>query len=274
MSERAEADYAIIIPARFASVRFPGKPLVVLRGADGAKTLVQRSWEAACSLGAPSGVWVATDDGRIADEVAAFGGKVLMTSADCRNGTERCAEAAAQLDVEFVVNLQGDAPLTPVAIVEPLIALLASEPACVMATPGVRCLPSTYAHLLEDERMGRVGGTSVVFDQRHHALYFSKRLLPYLPLDHDSRQHSAYLHLGLYVYRRKALTLYAESPPGKLEMLEGLEQLRFLETGHKVAILPVEPFGWDPIELNNPSDVPIIEKILTDRGLVRSDPSR
>ncbi|GAA4005813.1 manno-octulosonate cytidylyltransferase [Sphingomonas humi] len=259
----------MIIPARYASSRFPGKPLFPLRGADGvAKSLVQRSWEAASAIGVPASVWVATDDQRIADEVAKFGGKVVMTSPDCRNGTERCAEAADKLgDVDIVVNLQGDAPLTPVDAIAPLIDLLEQKPGCAMATPAVRCSPSTYRHLVEDQRNGRVGGTTVVFDEDQRALYFSKRVIPHLPADHDLAELPVFLHLGLYAYRTGALRDYAARPPGTLELLEGLEQLRFLETGQDIAVHPLPPLGWDPIELNNPTDVAAVEAALAERGM-------
>ena len=262
--------FAVIIPARYASSRYPGKPLVPLKGADGmAKSLIQRSWEAAATIDGAAGVWVATDDGRIADAVSAFGGKVLMTSPDCRNGTERCAEAAAQLsDIDVVVNLQGDAPLTPAEAVVPLVALLERKPDCAMATPAVRCSPSTYRHLVEDQRNGRVGGTTVVFDERDVALYFSKRVIPHLPADHDLAEVPVFLHLGLYAYRTSSLQEYMRRSPGKLELLEGLEQLRFLESGQDIAVLPMPPLGWDAIELNNPSDVEAVEAALRQRGMV------
>lgn len=263
-------DFAVIIPARYASSRYPGKPLVPLKGADGAaKSLIRRSWEAAARIEGAAGVWVATDDQRIAEAVTEFGGEVLLTSPDCRNGTERCAEAAAHLGgIDLVVNLQGDAPLTPIEAILPLIALLERKPDCAMATPAVRCRPSTYRHLVEDQLNGRVGGTTVVCDEEERALYFSKRVIPHLPADHDLEELPVFLHLGLYAYRTSALQDYARRPPGKLEQLEGLEQLRFLEAGQDVAVLPMAPLDWDPIELNNPSDVEAVEAALRQRGMV------
>ena len=263
------ANIAVIIPARYASSRFPGKPLFPLRGADGvAKSLIRRSWEAASGVPGVVGTWVATDDRRIADEVTDFGGKVVMTSPDCRNGTERCAEALDQLgNVDIVVNLQGDAPLTPVDAVVPLIDLLERRPDAAMATPAVRCRASTYEHLVEDQRHGRVGGTTVVFDDAGRALYFSKRVIPHLPPDHEAPELPVFLHLGLYAYRAAALRDYRSRPPSRLEDLEGLEQLRFLESGQDIAVLPLPPLAWDPIELNNPSDVQAVEAALARRGL-------
>lgn len=262
--------YAIIIPARYESTRFPGKPLAGLRGATGAaKPLVQRSWEAAVAACGSDQVWVATDDRRVADAVSEFGGQIAITSSRCRNGTERCAEAIAQIPdcPEIIVNLQGDAPLTPPALVAQLVEVLRGNPSAAMATPALRCSPSTYAHLLADSQEGRVGGTTVVFNRSNRALYFSKRILPYVPQDAATPSSHVHLHLGLYAYRSADLLEYAAAPPSELELVEGLEQLRFLDQGKKVQILPVEPIGWDCIELNNPSDIPAIEAVLRDRGI-------
>lgn len=262
--------FAVIIPARYSSSRYPGKPLAQLRGASGeAKSLVARSWEAAVAAVGRDSVWVATDDMRIADAVNRFGGQVAMTSSDCRNGTERCAEAIQQLPdgLEFIVNLQGDAPLTPFAILEPLVRCLGDDASAAMATPALRCSPSTYQHLEADALAGRVGGTTVVFDHDHRALYFSKRILPYHPPATAPADANVHLHLGIYAYRRQALLDYAAGDPSELELLEGLEQLRFLAQGKEVRILPLEPLEWDCIELNNPSDAPAIEAVLRQRGI-------
>jgi 3-deoxy-manno-octulosonate cytidylyltransferase (CMP-KDO synthetase) len=264
--------FAIIIPARYASSRFPAKPLAPLRGATGvAKSLIRRSWECASRIAGSTGAWVATDDNRIADEVASFGGQVVMTSADCRNGTERCADAVDQLGnaAEIIVNLQGDAPLTPDFVVTGLVEGLAADPKAIMATAAVRCSPTVYDHLIADQAQGRVGGTTVVFNRHGHALYFSKRVLPHIPPAAGSDAHaSVHLHLGVYAYRREALATYVAMPPSPLEELEGLEQLRFLDGGRPVRIVPFEPIGWDCIELNNPGDTAAIELVLKTRGIV------
>ncbi|MBE0553043.1 MAG: NTP transferase domain-containing protein, partial [Rhodobacteraceae bacterium] len=130
----------VAIPARYASTRYPGKPLVSLKGPDGEKTLIRRSWEAAVAVRGVDRVVVATDDARIADHAAGFGAEVVMTSSACQNGTERCAEVAAALPgYEVVVNLQGDAPLTPAWFVEELVAGLRADPGADIATPVLRC---------------------------------------------------------------------------------------------------------------------------------------
>uniref|UniRef100_UPI0025EE05FE cytidylyltransferase domain-containing protein n=1 Tax=uncultured Paracoccus sp. TaxID=189685 RepID=UPI0025EE05FE len=131
----------VVIPARHASTRYPGKPLVDLRGASGqARSLIRRSWDAAMAVSGVDRVVVATDDDRIRDHAAGFGADVVMTSTACRNGTERCAEAVANLGLrpEIVVNLQGDAPLTPAWFVEDLVANLRADPQSDVATPVLR----------------------------------------------------------------------------------------------------------------------------------------
>lgn len=261
----------IIIPARFASSRYPGKPLVPLNGAWGtAKPLIQRSWECARAIPGIRAVYVATDDARIADAVRGFGGKVVMTAPGCRNGTERCAEAAAALGLteDIVVNLQGDAPLTPDFVVAPLISALVADPGTAMTTPALRTSAETYAHLTGDAAMGRVGGTTVVTTGNGRALYFSKRILPFVPAALVARAHEmVLLHLGVYAYRCDALARYAGRPQSALEALEGLEQLRFLEDDSPVRVVSFDPVGWDCVELNNPEDVPVIEAVLKIRQI-------
>ena len=254
----------IAIPARYASTRYPGKPLVTLRGPDGEKTLIRRSWEAAMAVQGIDRVVVATDDSRIADHASAFGAEVVMTSSDARNGTERCAEVATKLPgYDVVVNLQGDAPLTPAWFVEHLVAGLAQDPQADIATPVLRCDGRAVAGFLNDRRNGRVGGTTAVFGTQGRALYFSKEVIPftgrsYAPDDPTPVFH----HVGVYAYRPAALAQYPGWPIGPLETLEGLEQLRFLEQGRPVLCVQVESRGRQFLELNNPSDVPIIESML------------
>lgn len=267
----AGGSLAVIIPARFQSTRYPAKPLALLRGATGlAKPLIQRSWECALQAASPENVWIATDDERIATAVRDFGGQVVMTSADCANGTERCADAIARLGIspDIVVNLQGDAPLTPAYVVTALIEALSTEPDVMMMTPAIRCSNSVYRHLVEDQAQGRVGGTTVVFGRDNRALYFSKRVIPHLPPAAIEKAFPpVHLHLGVYAYRPSALARYLELGQSEIENLEGLEQLRFLDAGIPVGVVPFDPIGWDAIELNNPSDVAPIEATLAARGM-------
>lgn len=258
----------IAIPARYASTRYPGKPLVVLKGPDGDKTLIRRSWEAAVAVKGVDRVVVATDDDRIADHAAGFGAEVVMTSAACQNGTERCAEVAAALPGhDIVVNLQGDAPLTPAWFVEDLVAGLQADPEADIATPVLRCDGRALNGFLADRRAGRVGGTTAVFGAGGRALYFSKEVIPYTGKTWaDEDPTPVFHHVGVYAYRPAALAAYPSWPVGPLETLEGLEQLRFLENHRKVLCVQVQARGRQFWELNNPSDVPVIEAMMAAMG--------
>lgn len=271
MAEPTSPSVGIIIPARFGSIRFPGKPLELLRGADGiGRPLIEHSWRAASAVSDIHSVWIATDDQRVAEAAGRFGAEVVMTPAECTNGTERCAAAVrARGDApDIIVNLQGDAPLTPEAIIGSLISRLRSEEALAVATPAIRCSVDTYRHLVDDQRAGRVGGTTVVFDGAGDALYFSKRIIPYVDDRAAPSTVPVFLHLGVYAYRRDALLTYADTPCSELEQLEGLEQLRFLHAGTRVRVVVCDLPGWDVIEVNNPSDVPIVEAMLQRRGAI------
>jgi len=260
----------IVIPARYASTRYPGKPLVALRGASGeTRSLIQRSWEAAMAVTGVELVVVATDDSRIAEAAQGFGAEVVMTSPDCANGTERCAEAYRNLtaDHDIVVNLQGDAPLTPAWFVEDLVQGLCDNPAAQVATPVLRADGATLRSFLDDRNAGRVGGTTAVFGADNTALYFSKEVIPYTAETYaDAAATPVFHHVGVYAYRPAALAAYAGWPSGPLEQLEGLEQLRFLERGVPVLCVEVSAKGRQFWELNNPEDVPRIEAMLAEMG--------
>jgi 3-deoxy-manno-octulosonate cytidylyltransferase (CMP-KDO synthetase) len=259
----------ILIPARYASTRYPGKPLVGLKGASGiSKPLIHRSVEAARRVSGVSGVYVVTDDERIAESCREAQVGVLMTSPECRNGTERCAEALTQLhDPDLVINFQGDALLTPSYFVEALVDRMKRGDADV-ATPAMRLKSSEVRILQAEEAAGRVGGTTVVTDNAGRALYFSKRLIPHLPERALSGDMSPVrLHVGVYAYRPAALKAYVETAPAELEQLEGLEQLRFLVAGIPVAVVDVGPPEFALRELNNPEDVAPIEQALVEAGL-------
>lgn len=258
----------VAIPARYASARYPGKPLVTLRGPDGEKTLIRRSWEAATAVRGVDRVVVATDDDRIAAHAKSFGAEVMMTSSDAQNGTERCAEVAAALPGhEMIVNLQGDAPLTPPHFVEDLIIALRAAPEADLATPVLRCDGRGLNGFLADRRAGRVGGTTAVFGAGGRGLYFSKEVIPFTSRPYAEHEATpVFHHVGVYAYRPAALQAYRQWPVGPLEVLEGLEQLRFLEQGRPVLCLEVQARGCQFWELNNPSDVPVIERILAEMG--------
>ena len=254
----------LVIPARYASQRYPGKPLVSLKGPDGEKTLIMRSWQAAMSVRGIDRVVVATDDMRIRDHAQGFGAEVVMTSTAAQNGTERCAEVAEALPgFDVVVNLQGDAPLTPAWFVEDLVAGLRAAPDADIATPVLRCDGRALNGFLADRRAGRVGGTTAVFGAGMRGLYFSKEVIPFTGKTYaDNQPTPVFHHVGVYAYRPAALRAYPGWPVGPLEALEGLEQLRFLENGRQVLCVEVDGKGRVFWELNNPSDVPVIEAAL------------
>ena len=260
----------ILIPARYASTRYPGKPLVELKGVGGtAKPLILRSVEAARRVRGVAGVFVVTDDDRIADSCTAYGVGVIMTSPECRNGTERCAQALSSLhDPDLVINFQGDALLTPPGFVEALIERMQTDSDALVATPAMRLRSEEVRALQAEEAAGRVGGTSVVTDEQGRALYFSKRLIPHLPKGTlDAEMSPVRLHVGVYAYRPQALDRYVATPVSELETLEGLEQLRFLVAGMPVAVVDVQTPSFTLRELNNPEDVTPIEQALAEAGL-------
>ena len=253
----------ILIPARYASTRYPGKPLARLRQRDGTtKSLIQMTWEAAQAVAGVDEIHVATDDDRIRAACEGFGASVLMTSPDAVNGTERCADALGGVAADLVVNLQGDAPLTPPWFVEALIERMRTDREAAVATPVLRCDRRTYEMFVEDRRAGRVGGTTAVFDRAGHGLYFSKEVIPWIAPGKVPDPVPVFHHVGVYAYRPDALRAYVGWPEGALEAREGLEQLRFLENGATVACVEVEARGRVFWELNNPEDIPRIEAVL------------
>jgi 3-deoxy-manno-octulosonate cytidylyltransferase (CMP-KDO synthetase) len=258
----------IIIPARYASTRYPGKPLAMLTLPDWSrKSLIELTWDAAQQVSGIDAVYVATDDDQICAAAEAFGANVIMTSDTCENGTERCAEAVSNkvIQADIVVNLQGDAPLTPPWFIEALVDEMKRDFQVQMATPVLRCDPRTYAHFIEDRKNGRVGGTTATFDRNHNALYFSKEVIPYIdPNKAISAPVPVFHHVGVYAYRPTALAAYKNWSHGPLELLEGLEQQRFLENGYPIRCVEVDAKGRVFWELNNLEDIPRIEAAYRD----------
>lgn len=267
----APPNVAIIIPARYQSTRYPGKPLALVKGAAGfSKPLIQRSYEAAIKVQGVKSVHIATDSEEIRAVAKDFGADVIMTPPSCENGTARCAAALLQrsdISADIIVNWQGDALLTPPYFIEAIIARLTMRPGAMIATPAIRCNQEHYRKLIAEERAGRVGGTSVVFGANQQALYFSKRLIPYLSAARQEQDPPfAFLHIGVYAYRRESLLRYVDLAPSILEEYEGLEQLRFLHHHIPVDIAEVHPPEWEIWELNNPSDIVPIENALKIMG--------
>ena len=218
---------AIVIPARFASSRLPGKPLLRATG----KYLIQHVYERACGAKCAADVIVATDDERIRDAVEEFGGRVAMTRADHPSGTDRVAEVAAGLDADVIVNLQGDEPLLEAKSLDLLAGLLDRDPGSDMATLAVPI--SDKASYLSPNVV------KVVCDERGRALYFSRSPIPMVrdgEPDFTLRPARFLQHLGLYAYRREFLLKLAAMPPHPLEEIEKLEQLRVLGTGATIQV--------------------------------------
>lgn len=218
---------AIVIPARYASQRLPGKPLLRATG----KYLIQHVYERACQARSADEVIVATDDARIAAAVKSFGGRVAMTRADHTSGTDRVAEVAGTLDADVLVNLQGDEPLIEPASVDLLPRLIDLDPEADVATLA------TPIRSLEQWRDPNC--VKVVCDARGRALYFSRSPIPFVRdgLPELSAEPPRFLqHLGLYAYRRDFLRQLAALPPEPLEQLEKLEQLRVLAIGRRIRV--------------------------------------
>jgi 3-deoxy-manno-octulosonate cytidylyltransferase (CMP-KDO synthetase) len=217
---------AIIIPARYASTRLPGKPLLRQTG----KYLIQHVYERACQARADT-VVVATDDARIADAVRGFGGQVVLTRADHPTGTDRIAEVARNLTTDVVVNLQGDEPLIDPAAVNLLLDLVRRDPDVEVATLA--------APIAAMEQLLDPNCVKVVCDVRGRALYFSRSPIPFVregKPDFTRRPPLFLQHLGLYAYRRDFLLRFAQMPPEPLEETEKLEQLRVLAIGKTISV--------------------------------------
>jgi 3-deoxy-manno-octulosonate cytidylyltransferase (CMP-KDO synthetase) len=244
-----------VIPSRYASVRLPAKPLVKIGG----KMLVQWVWEAASAAKTLSEVLVATDDERIADAVRAFGGTVAMTSPECPSGTDRIAQAVARGDAGIVVNIQGDEPLMSPDNIDACVNALIADPRASVSTPMVA--------LRSESDYRAIHVVKVVSDAAGYALYFSRAPIPDRSRagDADSEPGAslAMKHLGLYVYRREALEAFVRMPPSRYERLEKLEQLRFLEAGHRIRMVEVAD---DSIGVDTPDDVRAVEAVLAERA--------
>lgn len=248
-----------IIPARFASTRFAGKPLADILG----KPMVQHVYERAAQAALVSDVIIATDDERIAAVVHAFGGKVQMTSKEHETGTDRLAEVAARLDSELIVNVQGDEPMIDPAMIDAAIRPLLDDASIEMGTLKSR--------ITRREDYLNPNVVKVVTDGRGFALYFSRSPLPYFrdladrlaDRDFSGGGVLSYKHVGLYVYRRDFLLRYSRMPQTPLEHGEKLEQLRALENGHRIVVVETE---FESIGVDTPEDLEKVIKRLKAKG--------
>ncbi|MEZ4600444.1 MAG: 3-deoxy-manno-octulosonate cytidylyltransferase [Syntrophotaleaceae bacterium] len=240
---------AAIIPARYASTRFPGKPLQLILG----KTMIERVYRQVSQASLVDRIIVATDDQRIFQAVESFGGEVVMTRADHATGTDRLAEVAADLTTDLIVNIQGDEPLIDPAMIEAAIVPLKRDAGIPMGT--LKTPIGSRAEFLDPNVV------KVVTDSEGFALYFSRAPIPHWR-DGASLHPEAFKHIGLYVYRRDFLLRYASLPPTRLESLEKLEQLRALENGYRIRVVETDLIS---IGVDVPEDVARVEAHL--RGM-------
>ena len=233
-----------VIPARYASTRFPGKPLVDIQG----KSMIQRVYEQAIQAKGLDKVVVATDDARIFEHVRGFGGTVQMTRADHPSGTDRCAEVATHFpEAQFLLNIQGDEPFIQPEQIDLLVDTLVHHPVCTLATLAKR--------LTAPEALTNPNVVKVVFSETVGAIYFSRHPIPYLrgvPPSEWLAQQTFYKHIGLYGYRRDTLLALARLSPSPLEQAESLEQLRWLENGYRIAVGVTE---LETIGIDTPEDL-------------------
>jgi len=235
-----------VIPARFASTRFPGKPLADIDG----PTMIEHVYRRAAASSAVSQVMVATDDARIARAVTAFGGHVRLTSPDHLSGTDRLAEVAASLDCDVMVNVQGDEPLLdPRAITEAVAPF--TDPSISMTT--------LYRRIEDPADLTNPNVVKVVVDRAGFALYFSRSPIPYIR-DPRGGWPPLYRHIGLYAYRRTTLLVLASLDPTPLERAESLEQLRALEHGIRIKTVQT---AYDSLGVDTPEDLEQVRRLLT-----------
>lgn len=257
----------IIIPSRYGSTRLEGKPLKAIAG----KTLVQRVWSLANAVSGVAGVYVATDDERIAEHVRRSGGQAVMTPISCRNGTERALAAVDGLRPapSHIVNFQGDAALTPPWVLQKVVDEMRRDPGVEMVTAAVKMTWQEYRNLVASKSAGEVGGTTVTFDKRRNALYFSKSVIPFVRLDSRFSGTEAvpvFRHIGLYGYRLETLRRYATLEPGWLEECEKLEQLRALEHGIPLRVVEVDYHGRTHWAVDSQEDADRVESIIRREG--------
>jgi len=247
-----------IIPARFGSTRLPGKPLSDIHG----KSMIQRVHERVRRARRIDRVFVATDDERIAAAVRSFGGEAILTSCSHTTGTDRLAEAARSTDAEIIVNVQGDEPMLDPDGIDAAVATLVDDPRLPMATLS---LP-----LRDVDEMLSPSVVKVVTDRRGDALYFSRSPIPHARLEVAEGARAAAAeaiarglvrkHVGLYGYRREALLRFAALPHSPLEQAEGLEQLRALENGMRIRVVPMDGDGG--VAVDTPQDLERVRELL------------
>ena len=240
-----------VIPARYASTRFPGKPLAMIAG----KSMIQRVWERCGETAQRTRVLIATDDERIRAEAQRFDAEVIMTPDNLQSGTERIAWVAERVKADVYVNVQGDEPLLPPATIDAAIAALHAHPEADIATAS--------CPLPDPQGISSPNTVKVVTDAAGFALYFSRAAIPHAREAGNGIAGTGVYrkHVGLYVYRRSALLQFASLPPSMLEQVEQLEQLRALEHGMRIAVAEVTA---DSQAVDVPEDIERVERLLRD----------
>ena len=256
---------AIIIPARYASTRFPGKPLAMIGGKTMLSRVVELAQKSATGLDGIE-IAVATEDQRIADHAKSIGVPCLMTPDDCRTGSDRVLAASAQMQTrpDFIINLQGDAPFTPPAVIRAIIDAFQDNPSLPVVTPIVRLRWIELDQLHDNKKITPFSGTTCVTDFRGRALWFSKNIIPAIRKEDRTDEFSpVQQHIGLYGFRTDVLEHFVTLPEGKYEKLEGLEQLRLLENNIPVQTVTVDvDLGMAQAGIDSPEDVARAEKLL------------
>lgn len=248
--QKEKVDVVAIIPARYESNRFRGKPLAKIAG----KPMIQHVVERASNVDLLSRVVVATDDMRIAECVKSFGGEYVITRDDHVSGSDRLAEAAELIGIsehDVVVNIQGDQPLFPAEVVEQVARPLLDDPALPMST--------LIYKIVREEEICDPNHVKTVFDRDNNALYFSRSPIPFQRNPEDIVSPTYYKHLGFYAYRKGFLLTFVALPEGEWERFEKLEQLRALEYGYKIKVTLTE---HDSIEVDTPEDLKRVEAML------------
>jgi 3-deoxy-manno-octulosonate cytidylyltransferase (CMP-KDO synthetase) len=236
-----------VIPARYASSRFPGKALAPISG----KSMLQHVYERASLARYLTSMMIATDDGRIFDEARRFGANVRMTRSDHLSGTDRVAEIASADTAEIIVNIQGDEPLIDPGAIDAAILPMTDDPSLPMCTLKKR---------IEDPReVGDPNVVKVVTDHLGNAIYFSRSTIPYVRERDATDGTIHYKHVGLYVYRREFLLSYPDLPVGPLETAERLEQLRALENGHSIRVVETD---YESLGVDTPEDLERVSKLF------------
>lgn len=264
---------AIIIPARYGSTRFPGKPLALING----KAMIDHVYDLAVEASKDYkdvSVIIATDDERIEAHAKSKGHEVLMTSDTCKTGSDRVLEAAVKLpdQPDIVINLQGDAPLTPLSALEKVIREFSANPQAQVVTPVQQLAWNDLDKLRRNKETTPFSGTTAVMNKRNRAMWFSKNIMPAMRKE-DSYRHGGelspvYQHLGLYGYRFDVLKKFVNLPEGKYEELEGLEQLRFLENDIDIQCVEIPHDDIVHSGVDSPEDIARAETIMRAKARV------